>query len=620
VKQDPTASDEAQGAIRDALDVLGIDDLLLGIHDRGFPGDEDDVGAGTPCSAAGRRFLGYVRGLGFTGVQLGPPGETSEGNPSPYDGTLFPRSRLSIALGALVSEGLVARATLERLVAGRPASPDRVAFRYAHRALAEALDEAAVAVGAGKGDPDLADRVAHFRRASWWWLERDALHVALRAEHGDRPWPPLDRRLWSPDVEGTEACASRRRHLLAAHAATIERHVFEQFVAHEQHRGTRAVARGLGLTLWGDLQVGFSERDAWAWQAILMPDYAIGAPPSRTNPEGQPWGYPVLDPAEPDAAERFVTARLDKMFAEYDGVRIDHPHGFVCPWVYRTGTADPLAAVQAGARLFASPDLADHPTLARFAIVGRGDLNPDPHTPRHADDWVVAIGPAQLDRYDRLMAAIVASARRHGTGPAALACEILSTCPYPLRRVLERHGLGRFRITQKANLRDPRDGYRSENAAPADWVMLGTHDTRPVWLLLDEWQRDGSVRERSQYLASRLASEPGREALARALAASPEKLAQAYFADLFAGPARHVMIFFTDAFGLRAVYNQGGIVAEDNWTLRLAPDYRDRYAARVAAGAALNLPLALAMALRARPEAAGGRPGLVDRLEGLAAR
>ena len=30
-------------------------------------------------------------------------------------------------------------------------------------------------------------------------------------------------------------------------------------------------------------------------------------------------------------ADGSVAARLDKMFTEYDGVRIDHPHGLVCP-------------------------------------------------------------------------------------------------------------------------------------------------------------------------------------------------------------------------------------------------------------------------------------------------
>ena len=83
-------------------------------------------------------------------------------------------------------------------------------------------------------------------------------------------------------------------------------------------------------------------RKAWAAQAFLMREYRMGAPPSRTNPEGQPWNHAVLDPAQlvvagPDGtpqaglALRFLRARMDKMFAELDGVRIDHPHGFVCP-------------------------------------------------------------------------------------------------------------------------------------------------------------------------------------------------------------------------------------------------------------------------------------------------
>jgi 4-alpha-glucanotransferase len=599
-----TTTDEGDGAVLDALGLLGIDDLLLGIHDRSFPGgDEDDVGAGTPSSAAGRRFLGFVRGLGFTGVQLAPPGETSEGNPSPYDGTLFARSRLSVSLAALVADGLLSRGRLARVVGERPPA-EEVAFREAHRAVREALGEAFAAFAAGRGPGGLAARVAEFRRASWPWLERDALHETVRVDHGRGPlpaWRDLDRT-----------------RLLAERAASIDRHVFEQFVAHEQHRKTHAFARQIGLGLWGDLQIGFSARDAWAWQELFLPGYAMGAPPSRTNPEGQPWNYPVLDPDQPDAIERFVARRLEKAFAEYDGVRLDHPHGYVCPWVYHAPSRDPLAAVQAGARLFASPDLPDHPALARLAIARRADLNPDPGTPRHADDWVVSLTAEQVARYDSLMGVIVASARRHGAGPAALACEILSTCPFPLRRVLERHGLGRFRITQKASLRDPADVYRSENAAPADWVMLGTHDTRPLWLLLDDWSADGSVRERAAYLASRLAPAGEREEMTRSLAGSPELLARAYFADLFVGPARHVMIFFTDAFGLRAIYNQGGVVADKNWTLRLAPDHRDRYRERVAAGAALNLPLALAMALRARPHLARARSDLVARLETLA--
>jgi 4-alpha-glucanotransferase len=603
-----TTAGQPDPAIRAALRLLEVDDLVLGIHDRSFPPDADDIGYGSPYSAAGREFLAFVRQRGFTGVQLGPQGETSAGNPSPYDGSLFSRSRLPLSLARLADEGLVARQTVAQLVAGRPPRPpDRIDHAYAEQAQQRALAEAyATFTTAGA---EAARRLATFRRTHATWLERDALWAALCEEHGGSPaaWPALDARLWSPGG----ATLARRRQLETTRARTVERYAFEQLLAHGQHDELRAVARALGLSLWGDLQVGFSPRDAWAWRALFLDGYALGAPPSRTNPEGQPWGYPVLAPENP-VVESFVTARLAKTFAEFDGVRIDHPHGWVCPWVYRTGTDDPLAAVQAGARLFASPDLSDHPALARFALVERAQLNPDPRTPRYADDWVVALTAEQVERYDRLMALVVRSA----PAPAAVACEVLSTCPYPLARVLARHGLGRFRVTQKANLDDPQDVYRTENAAAADWVMVGTHDTRPLWLLLDDWAGADELRRRAAYLASRLAPEDQREDFARRLAGSPALLAQAQFADLLAGPARHVMVFFTDAFGLRAVYNQGGVVAGDNWTLRLTPDYREAYTARLRRGAALDLPRALATALRARP---GRAPGdILARLDALA--
>ena len=107
------------------------------------------------------------------------------------------------------------------------------------------------------------------------------------------------------------------------------------------HRELREQVRRLGLKLFGDLQVGLSPRDDWAAQAFLMRRYRMGAPPSRTNPEGQAWNHAVLDPAcyfergpdgavQPGPALRFLRARMDKMFAELDGVRIERYYHFIC--------------------------------------------------------------------------------------------------------------------------------------------------------------------------------------------------------------------------------------------------------------------------------------------------
>ena len=87
----------------------------------------------------------------------------------------------------------------------------------------------------------------------------------------------------------------------------------------------------------------------------------------------------------------------------------------------------------------------------------------------------------------------------------------------------------------------------------------------------------------------------------------------AQLADLFACPARNVMVFFPDLLGLGETYNVPGTVGPTNWSLRVPPAYADDYRARLRDNRALNLPLALAMALRARRR---GTPDLLRALDG----
>src|SRR5207245_9993407 len=106
-----------------------------------------------------------------------------------------------------------------------------------------------------------------------------------------------------------------------------------------------------------------------------------------------------------------------------------------------------------------------------------------------------------------------------------LLCEVLSTQPYPVERVLARHGLGRFRVTQKVVLEDPADVYRSENAAPADWIMAGTHDTEPIWRVAERWVAGGSAPPHAAYLAQRLvAGERARSGWIGGVAGGPSRL------------------------------------------------------------------------------------------------
>jgi 4-alpha-glucanotransferase len=581
----------AVASIDDGLARLGVRRMLLAIHDASFPADADeDIGRGSPATRAAARLFAYARALGFTGIQLGPQGQTTRDNPSPYDSTIFSRHLGNLALDSLrpggAFEGLVGAAELAAALLPSPGGP--IQHRRAHDAHHRLVAAAHAALPAR---PDLALRLARFRSEHAVWLDRDALHAALCAVHGGagfRDWPPADRDLW---LDGDAAAAEHRAAAMRAHAAAIDRYAFGQLLVHDEHARVRREAARHHLALYGDLHVGTSDADAWAHAAAFLPGYHLGAPPSRTNPDGQPWGYPVLDPAQHTGrAGALLRARFDKAFTEYDSLRVDHPHGLVCPWIYRTATDDPQRAVAAGARLFESPDLPDHPELARFAIARPDQL--DRSQPRFGDDWVCTLDPTQIDRYAAPFDLLLDSARRHGRDAADLSCEVLSTMPRPLGAVLARHHLGRWRVTQKARLDDPHDVYRADAATRHDWVMLGNHDTAPIFAVLRAWPP--AQRERwARHLAARLALDhPERLAI-------PGFFASAMLAELLASRAENLSIFFADLFGYEDRFNVPGLVDDANWTLRLPPDFADLHAARLARGAALDISLAISLALAA---------------------
>lgn len=579
---------------------LGIDELVLTVHDASFPSRADeDTGRGSPYGRGAEDLLAFADGLGFTGLQLGPQGETSRVNASPYDGTVFSRSALSISLERLAHdpewEGLVDEATLARALRVGEGVTDRARYVAAYDFMREAMREASLAFDR-RASSALRRRRAEFQASAASWLEHDAAFEAQAADRGSddpRQWPPS----FVPDAPAL---------------AVARTHAFTQFVVQAQHDAFRVRLSALGFKLWGDFQVGLSTRDVFGREALFLAGYRMGAPASRTEPMGQPWGYRVLDPGSLRAAA-FFEARVRKAAGEYDGLRIDHPHGLVCPWVYRTDEADPFRAVAHGARLFESPDLADHPLLAKLAIAQPGQI--DGHCPRHADGWVKELREDQVARYARSIDVVLAALAASGRGPRDLLSEVLSTCPYPLERVLQRYDLGRLRVTQKANPRDPADVYRSENARPADWIMIGNHDTPPLASVLDRWHGGEQAAAHAGYLASVLAPvDEERENLRREILGRRAAFTTAMAAQLFASPARHVNIFFPDLFGLRDRYNHPGIVDDSNWTLRVPRDFRAVHARHVAQGDAIDLRQAYALALRARPAAADREPGLVEAL------
>jgi 4-alpha-glucanotransferase len=166
---------------------------------------------------------------------------------------------------------------------------------------------------------------------------------------------------------------------------------------------------------------------------------------------------------------------------------------------------------------------------------------------------------------------------------------------------MELYGLGRFRVTQKADLDNELDVYRSENAQPEDWLMLGNHDTAPIWQVADNWLATGNSHRQAEYLATRLhipAAERARW-IGR-VSVDAGALVQAKFADLLVGPAHNIMVFFTDLLGSKETYNKPGTMSVENWTLRIPSNYKSIYTEKLTDNHALDIARGLATALRAR--------------------
>lgn len=576
---------------------LGIERLALQIHDASFPSDSDeDWGRGSPYSCGAERFFQFAASLGFDTIQLGPQGMTSRGSSSPYDGTLFSRNPLNLPLARFVEQGRLSSQTFDkmRVKPSDAALPYTELYDQFQTALAEII------ANADAGDRESARR---FLAEQELWLVPDALYAVLCREHGDLMWnfwtrtpeALFDQRLFAPIPSDQTAAQRRIAELRAQYAPFIEDYALAQWLLAVEHQRLRSRLKPLGISLFADLQVGLAPQDAWAWQGLFLQSYHMGAPPSRTNPDGQPWGYAVLDPEQlgtPDRAGpalKFVEARLQKVFGECDGVRIDHPHGWIDPWVYRTDDSDPFHAVQHGARLCSSPRDVEHPQLSSFAIARAEQI--DLTKPGYADQRVVSLNDVQTARYSLQVDAIVRQAQMSGFSAAAIACEVLSTLPYPVQRVLERHGLGRFRVTQKAKLDDPTDVYRIENVQPADWMMMGTHDTPTIWALSQEWCQGPEGQKWSQYLSALLGSKPP------IIANQPGELVHGLFTAMLASRARNVMLFFPDLMGMTDRYNQPGLVMESNWRLRLPGDFDQRYEVQCRQGTALDVKRCLRDAL-----------------------
>ena len=188
-----------------------------------------------------------------------------------------------------------------------------------------------------KREPD--DDFAVFCRSEADWLDDYCLFMAIRNDQRQAAWCSWPIELAQRDAE---AISETRLRL----ADEIGYYEFVQYYFARQFSALRDYAAARNVYLIGDIPiyVSFDSADVWAHRhcfridsKTLQPTHVAGVPPDYFSATGQRWGNPLYcwqDGRGRDNAALFDwwRARLRRIFATVDVVRIDHFRGFEAFW------------------------------------------------------------------------------------------------------------------------------------------------------------------------------------------------------------------------------------------------------------------------------------------------
>jgi len=272
------------------------------------------------------RAVEWLSDLGFSAWQVLPLTPPHTGN-SPYSGdSAFAGNPALIDAGVLLEEGIISPA--EAKARECPEGKYRVDYPTV-LAKSEALLRAAFA-RSGEKTRALWEE---FTQAQSDWLPDYALFSALSRRFGTQDWATWPRALRDREPEALRAARESERR-------EIEFVCFTQWIWDAQWQALHEKARKLGVEIIGDMPmfVARESADTWAHPELFalkagQPTKVAGAPPDAFTADGQFWGNPLYDwEAMKQEDYRWFLRRLERSFAIFDRMRLDHFRGFSAFW------------------------------------------------------------------------------------------------------------------------------------------------------------------------------------------------------------------------------------------------------------------------------------------------
>ena len=568
--------------LKDTRKELDIKDTCAIVFDFNVPSKVgEDTAIGTTWSESMKGFITFVKDMtGITSIQLQPQGKIEMGNRSPYSGTTFAYGEHIIDLSKLTTPeygSILPKKVVTDLDKNYPADKNQRSYRTNYEYALPSQEKALkLAYSNFKNNTSLQTEFSEFKSENANWVEKESLFVALSKHYGTQDfskWSELDANLFD-EKTSEQVRNSRIKEINSQYSEEIEFEKFVQFIADKQQTESKKEFNKQGIDIYGDCQIGFSQKDVWTHKSAFYDNYEFGCELGDGNITC--WS-PALnfDKIHSEAGE-LLYQKFNVFFKRYNGVRVDAAWQLMKPLI-----AEPRKNGD-GSDVFDS----------NGNKLGRR-IDRQPTIPNNGQYIIKDI--------------ILKAARDNNVSPDKVFLELLGGASYDSLDAVKGLGTTLIHITRYAgdewgrvkHYETQNSPNKYQNMRPGDYIIgPGSHDDDSLIKQL----KDNPGRARFFAQDMRLNQYE--------LERSTSKLADAAFAELFT--TKNQFATLPDILGSERRINQPNVAA-GNWSYRAAQDYEKQYFENLSNGKGLNAPDAMSKAIKAKLHS--GHSPLTDKLD-----
>lgn len=564
----------------DARKRLGLDKTTATVFDFSIPttNSKTDTGIGTSFSDDAQKMVSMLKTMcGVNSIQLQPQGEISNYVRSPYSGTSFSLGMHLIDLTKLKDDAygnLLTEKELKTPFYAGKRDHSKVDYDniFARDGQKLQLQKAFNRFEALDAKSPLKKEFEKFKKDNSYWLEKDALYEAAAQANGSRDmktWSERDKNVFATKEGDKTRIAQLKKETNDFGQNIVDFEEFVQFIADKQQKESKVNFNKQGINIYGDCQIGFSDKDFWAHKSAFYPDYEFGC--DIGDGKYSCWSPAInFDKIDGEAGELLFN-KFNLFFKRYDGVRVDAAwqliNPMICePWKNHGNSVFDNNGNKLGNKLNHQPKVANNGRhIIQDIILKAADVN----KVGHDKVFLELLGGNAYDSLDAVK----------GLGTTLIHITRYGSDNWGRVKYYESKGDNKY-----------------QNMKPGDYTIgPGTHDD---YTLLEQAENG---KDRAGYLAYDLGLNKSE------LEHSQEALSKAIFAELHT--TKNQFATLPDILGQRQRINTPNTI-NGNWTYRAPQNYEQEYYKNLSEGKGLNTPDALSKAIRAKQ---GGREDVLTR-------